>query len=412
MAHLGLETQRVGDLERVYERPLLGLVGRVVRLVAAREVGPDAGDLDRARLLCVGGRLDERGPLSLGGAAPTETGVALEVDPGTHADGPAGSGDRRELIDGVRRDVHTTLDHGRVVLAGDREPREQRPGVARVAQRERLLQNRDTEPVGTPSAGGSGGLDKAVSVAVGLYDRHHLCVGDARLEGGDVVPDRVEVDDDLRPRFEGRQRRHRSSTPTPASSARQTSGIAPATAAAVTGPSWPASAAAAPCTQEPPEPASNGSKPAATRAPQRPARTSPAPAVASHGVPVVETRTLPVGVATNVWRPLSSTTASYRSAASRANRSCSDSTRSRSTPSMRASSPACGVSSVGTPSGPVTCCSPSASTTTGTASSSESRSACSASAPPPEPITQACTRPEPTTTSGCCSRTRSAAPPW
>src|SRR3954453_8681539 len=135
MAHLGLEAQRVGDLERVYERPLLGVVGRVVRLVAARAVGPDAGDLDRARLLCVGGRLDERRPLSLGGAAPAETRVALEVDPGTHADGPAGSGDRRELIDGVRRDVHTALDRGRVVLAGDREPRQQGLGGGPVAPR-------------------------------------------------------------------------------------------------------------------------------------------------------------------------------------------------------------------------------------------------------------------------------------
>jgi len=38
MAHLGLEAHRVDDLERVYERPLLGVVGWVLWLVAAGEV--------------------------------------------------------------------------------------------------------------------------------------------------------------------------------------------------------------------------------------------------------------------------------------------------------------------------------------------------------------------------------------
>ena len=49
MPHLGLDPDRVDDLQGVHERLLLRVVGRVVGLVAAGEVRPDAGDLQRRR---------------------------------------------------------------------------------------------------------------------------------------------------------------------------------------------------------------------------------------------------------------------------------------------------------------------------------------------------------------------------
>ena len=142
--------------------------------------------------------------------------------------------------------------------------------------------------------------------------------------------------------------------------------------------------------------ASQGSRPAASRAPMSPASTSPAPAVASQGSPVVVTRTRPSGRATSVCRPFSRTTASKRCAARRACTSGRASISSRARPSIAASSPACGVSTAGTPSGPSTWASASASTTTGTSSARAARRAAAASSPPPGPTTQACTRPAPT----------------
>ena len=88
-----------------------------------------------------------------------------------------------------------------------------------------------------------------------------------------------------------------------------------------------------------------GSRPAASSAPTSPASTSPAPAVASHGTPVVVTRTRPSGAATSVWWPLSSdhaAPAAGRVAGVLERRGLDR--RPRSTPSIAASSPACGVS--------------------------------------------------------------------
>ena len=102
-----------------------------------------------------------------------------------------------------------------------------------------------------------------------------------------------------------------------------------------------------------------------------PASTSPAPAVASQGSPVVVTRTRPSGRATRVCRPFSRTTASNRRGReSRVHERPGLDRRRAASPSMAASSPACGVSTAGTPSGPSTWASASASTTTGTASAS------------------------------------------
>ncbi len=117
------------------------------------------------------------------------------------------------------------------------------------------------------------------------------------------------------------------------------------------------------------EPASCGSRPAASSDPAKPARTSPAPAVPSHGDPLRLTRVGRPACATRVRRPLSSTVAFQRSAAAVAWPSGSASTASRVVSSMLASSPAWGVSSAGTSNVAGRCCSALASTTTGTPSS-------------------------------------------
>ena len=122
---------------------------------------------------------------------------------------------------------------------------------------------------------------------------------------------------------------------------------------ATSGPPSEARVAAAPCSQEPTEAASYGVEPGGEQRADQPASTSPAPAVASHGTPVVVTRTRPSGAATRVRRPLSSTTAPYVLGGARGRgRSGRASTSPRSTPSIRASSPACGVSTAGRRSGP------------------------------------------------------------
>ena len=77
----------------------------------------------------------------------------------------------------------------------------------------------------------------------------------------------------------------------------------------------------------------------------------------------------------------------------------------RSSPSIAASSPACGVRTAARPGS--RCWSASASTTTGTPSARAACSSSPAASPPPEPTTQACTRPAPTT-SGWCALTSSA----
>ena len=129
----------------------------------------------------------------------------------------------------------------------------------------------------------------------------------------DVVPDRGEVDDDL-----GAGPAHAADSFHPrAEQARRTvPGCAAATSPATQRPAArrrgsPRRRAA----RSRPRRRRTASRPAASSAPTSPPSTSPAPAVASHGGPVVVTRTRPSGCATSVWRPLSSTTAPYVSAA-------------------------------------------------------------------------------------------------
>ena len=78
-----------------------------------------------------------------------------------------------------------------------------------------------------------------------------------------------------------------------------------------------------------------------------PVRTSPVPAVASAAVPWSQTVTEPPGDATSVSAPFRSTIAPNASAAVRAASSRCSPTHSESRPRRRASSPACGVRTVG-----------------------------------------------------------------
>src|SRR6516165_5731418 len=99
-------------------------------------------------------------------------------------------------------------------------------------------------------------------------------------------------------------------------------GASPASASSQSQPPPPAAAslAASPCRYAAAIAACGGSSPCASSAPASPASTSPVPAVASHGVPVVLTSTgsRPSGGATTVVDPLSSTQAPNSVAARRA----------------------------------------------------------------------------------------------
>ena len=219
------------------------------------------------------------------------------------------------------------------------------------------------------------------------------------------MPDRVEVDDDLGVRGHGHDPLSRVGAPVRLSArcgpacgraarhgGRGESGRRPRPG------SRPRRAA-----RRRPLAASNGSRPAASSAPTRPASTSPAPAVASHGdAGGVDPRPGRPGRRRRVRRPLSSTTASYRSAAARA---CSQRARprprSRSTPSIRASSPACGVSTAGPPRRPVD-----GAQRVGVDDDRDAVAPATGAAPRPrrrrrpEPTTHAWTRPSPATVSG------------
>ena len=158
----------LGDRERVAERRLLGVVGRVVGLVVAAKwdqmpvtVQWPASSPARAAATSAG--------QSAGAAPPRLRPVStLSWTPGV----ATGRGDLVELVGGVGREVDVGVDRGGVVLARDGQPGQQPAGVAGRAQRQRLVEGRDAEPGRARLAGGPGDLDHAVAVGVGLDDRH------------------------------------------------------------------------------------------------------------------------------------------------------------------------------------------------------------------------------------------------
>ncbi len=249
VAHLGTQPGPLGKGQRLPERLFLAVVGRVVRLVGAGEVGPDAGDHDVPGLLGQARSPDHGRPLRGGGTATAQSGVHLELQPRAAAGRPGRVGDLGHLGHGVGGHVHVGLEERAVVLAGHGEPGQQPTGVAGGAQRQRLLDHGHAEPGRPGLAGGPGHLDHPVPVPVGLDHRHHHGRGDPGTQGGDVGPDRVEVDHDLRARTDVDGRDHGHQCPRAAhagpSSLAQRSGTARATSEAVTGPPGRASSAAA-----------------------------------------------------------------------------------------------------------------------------------------------------------------------
>ncbi len=202
--------------------------------------------------------------------------------------------DLLELGDRVGGHVDVRLDERREVGARSGQPAQQPPGVTGRAQGERLgaggrrratrprprgrpgrpapCRGRSRRPSPRPSAAPSDWPSQTSS-----RSRRTLCriaprstttsacgLGGRTGHGGTILP------------FSTRR-------------ARTTSGIASATAVAVSGPPPLARVAAAPCSHEPTDAASQGSRPAASSEPITPASTSPAPATASQGTPLVVT---------------------------------------------------------------------------------------------------------------------------
>ncbi len=174
VAHLRPQPGRLGDGECVTEGAFLRVVRGVVGLVAAGEVGPDAGDGPVPALLTGAGLADHGRPVGGGGAAAGEAGVDLELEPGRAAGVADPGGDLLELGDGVGGDVDVGGDRGRVVLPRHAEPAEHPPGVTAPAQDERLVDGGHAEPGGAALAGRPARGQDAVAVAVGLHDRHHV----------------------------------------------------------------------------------------------------------------------------------------------------------------------------------------------------------------------------------------------
>ena len=254
----------------------------------------------RPRSSSLRGGLDHVRPVGQGGAAPGESGVDLELQPGRAVGLLGGLADLGQLGDGVRRDVDVGDDRVEVALARHPEPA-QHPAVvagARSASASSMVAT--PEPVGAGLAGGPRRGHDPVAVAVGLDHRHHLrrarparaaaarCAGSrpgrprsprARSLGSwaPILP--LRGDGSADPRHQSDRRGDRAAPRRRPRAGRRRS----------------ARVAAAPCSQEPTEAASYGVSPAASSDPIRPASTSPAPAVASHGTPVVVTRTRPSG---------------------------------------------------------------------------------------------------------------------
>ncbi len=93
MAHLRTQADLLGNGDRVGETPDLAMDGRMAGRVGESQVTPHTGHVDQV----FGGqrrrRVAQGRPVRLGGTAPAETGVDLEVDTGGPTGKPGGRGD-------------------------------------------------------------------------------------------------------------------------------------------------------------------------------------------------------------------------------------------------------------------------------------------------------------------------------
>ena len=324
MAYLGPQARVAGDLS-ARGSALLQVVGGVVGLVAAGEVRPDAGDRGAARALASAACATSacQSPI---GAPPRDRPVStLSWMRGGRAGGD-------DLVEALAVYAVTSTSARRPGRAS-RPPR--RPGGSASTAASRCRRRRAGPAPRAPwprranarrPRGPRARLDQPVAVAVRLHDGHQRRGGDDVGQRPDVVADRGQVDHDLRthgPRFSQTScgaasqqvADHRGDGPRDLGCGERTALRGVRRGRAV-------------------QPRADrrgvvGSSPAASRAPMSPASTSPAPGGrqprhAGGGDPRP-----PSGRATTVRRPLSSTTASYRPAASRACRSGAASMASR-----------------------------------------------------------------------------------
>ncbi len=280
MADLGVQSCGVSYRERFGEGLRLSVVGRVIRAaVGEGEVAPDAGHAQRATCFGGGSGGTQLRPVVGPRAVAPETRVDLQLHASGHAAGATGLLGRGQL--GRRRDPevdpagHDSLD----VLARGPQPAQHRDRDPGRADRERLLDEGDAEPGRTAGHRRLRRRDQPVAVAVGLHHRHDPGLPGARAQGGDVAPDRREVDDRLGPHLLSR-------TPhCPSRTAATARGHACRIRAALVGPPSAERVPLTPCRCAPTAPAMIGSRPCASSAPTPPDSTSPLPAVASTGEP-------------------------------------------------------------------------------------------------------------------------------
>ena len=200
MPYVGAQARPCGDLERLGEDAGLVEVDRVVGpAVGVREVAPEPGDADAAVDLGLGRGVAQRRPVRAGGAGPRQAGVDLEVQPRGHPGAPGrlpGPGERARAGD---PQVDLRDHRRRQVLVRRAEPGQHgliEPGLP---QREGFFEEGHPEPGSPTLDGGAGTGDEAMAVAVGFDDRHHLRGAGPLAQHGDVVADRVEVDERPRP---------------------------------------------------------------------------------------------------------------------------------------------------------------------------------------------------------------------
>src|SRR5262245_54626037 len=106
------------------------------------------------------------------GTTTAEPGVDLELDGGPASSASSGLRDRLELLDRVRRDLHALTDRLFVPLARHGKPGKDWPGIASIAELQRLTEQRHPQPAGAAKASCAGGLDDPVAVAVCLDHGH------------------------------------------------------------------------------------------------------------------------------------------------------------------------------------------------------------------------------------------------
>src|SRR5918998_1475452 len=315
----GLPSHLVG----LIEVPDLLLDDRVPRVVGMRQVRPDPDNLNTR------GRhsgTDHGGPFSAVGATTGQPGIDLEVYPGDAPGRCRGGCCQIELAGGVDAEIDLGGDAGSEVLTGSVQPGQYRSIDSAVTERERLVDAAHAERTGPGLQRGDGNVHRTVAVTVGLDHCHRDSPGRGGTPGedSDVVPDRIKIDHQLRPRpgdlrcghprLPAADRRARIASLRAVWIAEAGAGAPPPcgpppSAAMAAANSWACTAAAA---------AVAGCSPAASNAPSTPVRTSPEPAVAGQDERARFTSTWPSGAAMMVVFPLSTSTASNRRAASRA----------------------------------------------------------------------------------------------